>query len=204
MEPIAVLLAARDGLASHVDEAGLPELRLEPLDDASASALLAAHAPGLTPDVRRRLLVEARGNALALVELPLALGSEQFAALPATAPLPMTERLERAFAGRASELPPATRLLLLVAALDEGADLREILAAASLVLDRTTTVDDVAPAEPAGLVSVNGQALRFRHPLVRAAIHQAAAVSVRQAAHRALAETHAADPDRSVWHRAAA
>jgi hypothetical protein len=64
-------------------------------------------------------------------------------------------------------------------------------------------VDDLAAAEAVGLVSVEGEAVRFRHPLVRAAISQTAALSVRQAAHRALAETYAADPDRSVWHRAA-
>jgi hypothetical protein len=204
MEPIIILFAARDSPASHVDQTGLPELRLEALDDASANALLAARTPKLPLDVRRRLLAEASGNPLALVELPRALDAERFGLLPATVPLPITERLEHAFADRVSELPPATRLLLLVAALDEGADLRELLAGASLVGNRPTTVDDIAAAEAAGLVSVNGQALRFRHPLVRAAVYHAAAISIRQAAHQALAETYAADPDRSVWHRAAA
>ena len=204
MEPIIVLFAARDGAASHVQEAGLPDLWLGPLDEASASTLLAAHAPQLAPDLRQRLLAEAGGNPLALVEFPRAFGSEQFTAFPAKAPLPITERLERAFAGRFSELPPATRLLLVVASLDEAADLGEIVAAASLVADRPATVDDVAPAEAAGLVSVNGHSLRFRHPLVRAAIHGAAAGSVRQAAHKALAQVQAADPERSVWHQAAA
>ena len=204
LEPIVVLFAARDGPAGQVDDAGLAELRLEALDDASATALLAEHAPELTPDLRQRVLVEAGGNPLALVELPRALGPEHLGVLPATAPLPITERLERAFAGRVSELPPATRSFLLVAALDEGADLRELLAATSLVANRPITVEDIAPAEAAGLASVNGQALRFRHPLIRAAIYQAAAASVRQTAHRALAEIHAGDPDRSVWHRAAA
>jgi DNA-binding CsgD family transcriptional regulator len=204
MEPIALLFAARDGPATHLDKTGLRELRLETLDDASANALLDARAPELTSELRRRVLNEAGGNPLALVELPRALDSKDLGELPATAPLPLTERLERAFAGRVSELPAATRLLLLVAALDEGADLSEILAAASLVEHRPTTVEDLAPAEAAGLVSVNGEAVRFRHPLVGAAISQAAALSVRQSAHRALAETYVTDPDRSVWHRAAA
>jgi DNA-binding CsgD family transcriptional regulator len=203
MEPIVLLLAAWDGPAAQLDEAGLPELRLETLDDASANALLDARSPALRSELRRRVLDEAGGNPLALVELPRALDSKDLGDLPATAPLPITERLERAFAGRVSELPAGTRSLLLVAALDEGADLRELLAAASLLEHRPITVDDLAPAEAVGLVSVNGQAVRFRHPLVRAAISQAAALSVRQAAHRALAETYAADPDRSVWHRAA-
>jgi DNA-binding CsgD family transcriptional regulator len=94
--------------------------------------------------------------------------------------------------------------LLLVAALDEGADLREILAAASVAAGGTITIDDLAAGEAAGLVSANGQTLRFRHPLIRAAIYHAAASADRQNAHRALAEAHAGDPDRSVWHRASA
>ena len=204
MEAIVLLFAARDHPPIQVDGKGLPELRLESLDDASAGALLSAHAPALTPDVRRRLLDEAGGNPLALMELPLALESEHFDVLPAMAPLPITDRLKRAFASRVSELPSATRSLLLVAALDEVATVGEILAAASLVGNGPTTADDIAPAEAARLVSVSGQTLRFRHPLVRAAIYHAAPTSVRQAVHRGLAQTHAADPDRSVWHQAAA
>ena len=46
--------------------------------------------------------------------------------------------------------------------------------------------------------------MQFRHPLVRAAVYQGAPTAARHAAHAALAEAHAADPDRSVWHRAAA
>jgi predicted ATPase len=136
MEPIVLLFAARDGLATQLDEAGLPELRLEPLDDASANALLDARSPELTSELRRRVLNEAGGNPLALVELPRALDSKDLGEVPATAPLPITERLERAFAGRVSELPTATRSLLLAAALDEGAGLSDILAAASLVEHR--------------------------------------------------------------------
>jgi DNA-binding CsgD family transcriptional regulator len=204
MEPIVLLFAARDRPASPLDGTGLPELRLEALDDASANALIDAYAPALRSELRRRVLDEAGGNPLALIELPRALGSKGADGVPATAPLPITERLERAFAGRVSELSAVTRSLLLVAALDEGAGLSEILAAASLMENHPVTVDDLAPAEAAGLVSVNGVAVRFRHPLVRAAISQAAALSAQQAAHRALAETYAADPDRSVWHRAAA
>ena len=204
MEAIVLLIAARDQPPIHVDGKDLPELRLEPLDDVSASVLLSTHAPGLTPYVRRRLLVEAAGNPLALMELPRALDSEQFDVLPAMAPLPITDRLEHAFASRVSELPAATRSLLLVAALDEVASVHEILTAASLVGNVPITADDIAPAEMARLVSVSGEALRFRHPLVRAAIYHDAPTSVRQAAHRGLAQTHAADPDRRVWHQAAA
>ncbi len=204
MEPIIVLFAARDGVATDLEEAGVPELRLDALDDESAGRLMAECAPELGFEARRRLLSEAEGNPLALVEFARAVDSDQFATLPTMVPLPITERLERAFASRVSALAPATRSLLLVAALDEGADLHEILAAASSLERRPVTVDDIVPAEAAALVSVTRQTFRFRHPLARAAIYQSAAISERQMVHRALAETHAADLDRNVWHRAAA
>jgi DNA-binding CsgD family transcriptional regulator len=203
-EPIALLFAARNAPGAHVNEIGLPELRLAALDDGSAQALLAVSAPAMKSDLRRRVLEEAGGNALALIELPRALAEDPSDAIATAVPLPLTERLERAFADRLSDLPTATRSILLVAALDEGADLDDILAAASLLESGATSLVDIAPAEAAGLASINGRSLRFRHPLVRAAIYQAAAASDRQTAHRALAETLVADPDRSVWHRAAA
>jgi len=70
----------REGYASVLGEAGLPELRLEGLEAAAAGALLAAHAPALAPRVRERLLGEAAGNPLALMELRVALGSDQLRA----------------------------------------------------------------------------------------------------------------------------
>jgi hypothetical protein len=47
--------------------------------------------------------------------------------------LPLTARLERTFGAVAVELPAATRTLLLVAALDEGDRLDEILTAGGIV-----------------------------------------------------------------------
>src|SRR5262249_30988334 len=61
------------------------------------------------------------------------------------------------------------------------------------------------PAQEDGLVDL-GALVRFRHPLVRSAIYQAAPVSDRQAVHRALADVidARADPDRRAWHLAQA
>ncbi len=56
----------------------------------------------------------------------------------------------------------------------------------------------------AGLVAVQDGAVRYRHPLVRSAIYQAATLDQRLAAHAALAEALTGDADRRTWHRAAA
>ena len=207
-EPIALLIAIREGYDSPLGaEAGLPELRLEGLDATAAGALLDAHAPGLAAGVRERLLEEAAGNPLALVELPDALGSDQLGGaegLPTL--LPLTQRLERAFAARVSELPEATRSLLLVAAIDDGGVLSEVLEAAAILQGTAPAVEAteaLAPALAARLVNVDELGLRFRHPLVRSATHQAASVPERHAAHAALAKVRAGQPDRRVWHRAA-
>jgi predicted ATPase len=68
--PILFLMALRDEFRSDVAAGWLPELQIERLDDVSAEALLDASAPRLTSRVRRRILEEALGNPLALVELP--------------------------------------------------------------------------------------------------------------------------------------
>ncbi|WP_207956752.1 ATP-binding protein [Rubrobacter tropicus] len=203
-EPIGVLVAIREGVESVFDEAGLPQLRLGGLDDAAAEALLEAHAPHLAPAVRERLRDEASGNPLALVELPVPLGPKELdGRSPLPAPLPLTERLEQTFAARTVGLPEITRTVLLVAALNDSASLSETLEAASGLVGREVTVEVMAPAVSTRLLDSDGSGMRFRHPLVRTAIRQAATPSERQAAHAALAATLTGQPDRSVWHRAA-
>jgi DNA-binding CsgD family transcriptional regulator len=206
--------------ASPFEGAGLPRLRLTELAGPAAAALLDARSPGLDPALRDRLLALAAGNPLALVELPKALpsGSSAGRPLPGSplpgsplpgSPLPgsrvpLTARLERAFAAQESSLPEAARTVLLVAAADDDGALPELLAAASAVAGAEITPDALVPIVTAGLAEIGEAGLRFRHPLVRSAVYQAASISSRRAAHTALAALPAAHPDRRAWHRAAA
>jgi DNA-binding CsgD family transcriptional regulator len=199
-DPIVLLAATRTGGESTLDRAELPELSVDPLDASAASALLDTHAPDLVAAVRERLLVEAAGNPLGLVELPQAWQERQGADAALISWLPLTERLERAFAARIGELPATTRAILLVAAVNDRGSLAEALHAATALTDAEPTLRDLAPAQR--LVDVDGQELRFQHPLVRSAIRQSATVADRRAAHAALAALLADQPDRSVWHRA--
>ena len=148
-EPIVMLVASRDGGENYFDDAGLPELRLWGLDGTAAEALLAARAPDLTPAVRERMLEVAGGNLLALVELPVSLGTQE---VVGHSPLPLTERLEWAFASRVAGLPPSTQTLLLLAAADDDGLPGEILAAAAKIDGTGFTAEDFAPAIDAELV----------------------------------------------------
>jgi len=204
MEPVILLLGVREGVSSPADEVGLPELRLAPLEEAAASALLSSRAADLPPDVRARVLREAAGNPLALIELPKALAGHDEARPAPQNPLPLTARLEAAFAARLSDFPAGTRTLLLLASLDDTGDTGDLLNAAGLMLARPLGTEAFAPAVAAGLGAVESGQFRFRHPLMRSAVQQAAAPAERRRGHAALAEVLADRPDRSVWHRAAA
>ena len=113
--------------------------------------------------------------------------------------LPMSDRLERAFAAELPDLPAATRdLLVMVAA---GADDLASLSAVSGPID---VLAGLEPAERCGLLTVAGQRIEWRHPLARAATYAAATADERSRAHRALAALPTQAPDRRAWHLARA
>jgi DNA-binding CsgD family transcriptional regulator/tetratricopeptide (TPR) repeat protein len=203
-EPVVLLLAARDDDVRRFDAPGVPSLQLGGLDAEAAGQLLEARVDELAPAVRARLIEETMGNPLALLELPATLSSQQLAGSePLPEPLPMSARLQQAFLQRVRRLPAAAQALLLVAAAEDVGELSVILEAGRRLAIEPTALE---PAEHARLVQVNGQELRFRHPLVRSAIYQGATFTTRQAAHRALVRVLADDrhADRRAWHLAAA
>ena len=204
-DPIVMLGGIRLGTDCPSESTELDRIMLGTLDEGTARELLQSRFPELAPTVRERLLREAEGNPLALLELPVALSGslrEGEALLPRH--LPLTERLERAFAARSAGLPKATRVLMQVAAVDDSSVLTEIMQAAEAAAGIHADLADLDPAVDAGLIHVDGLTVRFHHPLMRSAVYQDASVAERHAAHRALADVLAADPDRRVWHRAAA
>jgi DNA-binding CsgD family transcriptional regulator/tetratricopeptide (TPR) repeat protein len=202
-EPIVLFIASRD-VAGMAFDSIVPELRLEPLDDAAAAALLSARNPELSAQLRHKVLREAAGNPLALVELPKAVTNEVNDGGLLPEPLPLTARLEQAFASRVSDLPLSTRQFLLVVALDEQSNLAEIMSAANLLSGTQLSLDALTPATSAGLLAIDAADVHFKHPLMRSAIYNASSIADRVAAHAALAAVLTSDPDRHVWHRAAA
>jgi DNA-binding CsgD family transcriptional regulator len=202
---VAVVFAARDGEDRTFAPDGVPAVALTPLSGDAARALLTETAGAAVPDdVADRLMTQAAGNPLALVELPTTLsGAQLTGAAPLPAQLPLTAGIERVFLDRCRRLPPEVQTLLLVAAADDAGHVATIRAAAgSLGADP----DSLDAAERSGLLVVEGDTVRVRHPLVRSAVYQAATSRERREAHRALAEAidPEGDPDRYAWHRAAA
>ncbi|WP_405878432.1 LuxR family transcriptional regulator [Streptomyces sp. NBC_01136] len=194
--PIVILGARRSGR----NMPDVPVLDVPVLDVPSARRLLARHAATLPPAVRERILGEALGNPLALVELPAAWRPT---GLPGSwTHLPVSSALATAFAAGLGELPVQARDALLVAAVEHVGDLSEILAAASVLAGRAVAVDVLDSAVAASLIRLDRTRLRFLHPVVRFAVLEAETPARRQAANAAMARVLAEQPDRRTWHRA--
>jgi DNA-binding CsgD family transcriptional regulator len=200
-EKIALVFASR-----QVDDAlgGLPSLHVEPLRRRDARTLLESVLPArLDERVLDRIVLETRGNPLALLELPRGLTSTQLAGgfgLPAAVPL--SASIEEGYARRLARLPRDERRLLLVAAADPVGDPALVWRAAQRLGIPQSAADTV---ESEDLLALS-PCVVFRHPLVRSAVYGAAGLKERRAVHRALAEATdpLIDPDRRAWHRAQA
>jgi DNA-binding CsgD family transcriptional regulator len=200
---VGFLGASRTGEVDFFNRAGLPELEVPRLNDVAAEQLLDRRFPELASTVRQRILVEAQGNPLALLELPVALGPAMHASarvLPSA--LPLTRRLQALFGSRITELPPRTRQLLLLMALDGTGDAR-ILEAGEV---RNAGFRDLAAAEQARLAYMDQAThrLAFHHPLMRSTVVDLSNAEERRSAHRGLADVWADQPERRAWHLAEA
>ncbi|WP_307789517.1 ATP-binding protein [Mycolicibacterium baixiangningiae] len=199
-ERLVLMFAVRDPCEGGGNPlVGLPELRLDGLGEADAQALLstAVRAP-LDRGVRDRIVAEARGNPLALLELPSSVQLAGGFELPDVMSVP--RRIEDNFQRRSGGLPAETQQLMLVAASEPTGDAALLWRAANhLGIDR----EAAAPAETARLLEIDTR-VRFRHPLVRSAVYRAATAPELRRAHHALAiaTDPQADPDRRAWHRA--
>jgi len=202
-ESVGLVFAVRQGIEVR-ELAGLPELALGGLRERDARALLDSAWPGrLDEQVRDRVIAEAHGNPLALLELPRGLPPAELAGGFGLADVaPLSNRIEQSFLRRLDSLPDESRRLLLLAAAEPTGDTALLWRTA----DGLGLGDDAAASVQAeGLIDL-GALVRFHHPLVRSAVYQAASVVDRQEVHRALAGATdpASDPDRRAWHRARA
>jgi len=203
-EAVVLVFAVREPTPTQFF-AGLPELVLTGLRMNDSRTLLDSVITGqLDQRVRDRIVAEARGNPLALLELPRGLtatylgdGAEQARAGP------LMNQIEQGYLRRAESLPIDTRRLLLTAAAEPLGDAGLLRSAA----ERLGIDVDAAVAHPgvSDLMTLDAS-VRFRHPLVRSAVYGAASPPDRQQAHQALSEATdpERDPERRAWHRAQA
>lgn len=195
-ESVVVLFGSR---TAGNEIARLPTLELAGLTDDDAATLLGrGHPVPIDASVRSQLLAEARGNPLALLELPHALSLAGGFALAKAQPL--QRRVEDSLLARLDPLPAASRALLLLAAADPTGDPGLLWAACQ---GAGVGFDALAPVEAVDALAVDTR-VRFRHPLVRSAVYRAATAEERRAAHAALAAAtdRDDDPDRRAWHEA--
>jgi DNA-binding CsgD family transcriptional regulator len=203
-ESVALLFASRDDPAMDVRLAGLTTLRLEGLAPAPAVALLGRTlASPIDPVAAARIARATGGNPLALIDLAHELSIEQLSASSlADEPLPVGHRLVEHYVRQVRQLPGSVQTWLLIAAADSTGNLELISRAAG----RTGIAGGAGDAaDRARLVDLD-QAIRFRHPLVRAAVYNAAPGADRRRAHGALSAA-AADlglSDLEAWHAAKA
>ena len=111
--------------------------------------------------------------------------------------LPVPASVERLVRQRHDRLPPVTRRLLAAIAALARPDTETIAA----VTSRGDLATGVGPAVDAGLLEVDGQRVRFVHPLYRSAVYTAQSPEARRKMHRRLAAV-VRDPEEAGRHTA--
>lgn len=199
---IGLIAASRSEADGFFECARLPGHEVRPLSDEAATCLLRSRFPALAPRAHARLVADAQGNALALLELGSEASGLHVVYGTASAVVAPARSLRTLFVSRVDELPAAARQLLLRAALDGTGDPR--------ILQSTRLGDPdpsaLASAEQAGLVRRDRSSHRivFTHPLIRSVVLKQATSSELRKGHRALARLLADQPGRRAWHLAEA
>ncbi|MFD3869531.1 LuxR C-terminal-related transcriptional regulator [Streptomyces sp. NPDC058623] len=197
--PLGLLLTITEHRADEPDFTGLPLVRLGPLDDSAATALLHdLTGAAVDTSVRAELLSEAEGNPAVLVALAQRLTPDELGGhRPLPRPLVDGAALWATFGSRLAPLPAPTRHLLLLAAAAHEPDPEAAGADAALVLRaaREAGLDPAAldPAETARLVHHDGHRVTFGSSLLRRTAYTGVPSSQRRAAHALLATVIDAD-----------
>jgi DNA-binding CsgD family transcriptional regulator len=200
-DPVVLLATTRDDEPDPLQGAAGPALHLAPLGADDSKRLLASVAPDLGEGTVTKILRAAEGNPLALLELPKTVGLTWRGT--GAEWLPLTQRLQAAFAARFELLPAAARTALTLLALHDSNSLRELLDAAGTA-GTPAQFDILEPGVAASLVQLTDGTAHFRHGLMRSAVYHQASPTSRASGHLALARAVGSGTDRGILHRARA
>ncbi|UGT44092.1 AAA family ATPase [Nocardia yamanashiensis] len=189
-EALLLLFATREDPAVDVHFGGIPHRPVPELERAAAIGLLTDRlGTRFDPRVAAGIVDDLGGNPLALSDLADEMSNQTRPepSLP-SAPLGAGPRLERLYQRQVRALPSASQQWILLAAAESTGDLR--------LIDHAATALGIGEhagesADSAGLVVIDG-VVRFRHPLIRAAVYGAAPAADRRRVHGALARAAAA------------
>ncbi|WP_151481134.1 helix-turn-helix transcriptional regulator [Streptomyces albicerus] len=205
---VKLVIGLRSDISSGFDTAALPELPVRALSDTAARQLLDLRHPDLKAAVRRLVLDQARGNPLALLELPthIRVGHAELTTAGVLglhdASLTLPRRLQHVYGTRVKKLSDDVREELLRGALDGVGATPGTVPAPGLGRYRMRDADEAVAAGLLGIDPLSGDFV-FRHPLVRSTVVQTATPNQRRAAHAALARVHRDDVERRATHLAA-
>jgi DNA-binding CsgD family transcriptional regulator/tetratricopeptide (TPR) repeat protein len=196
-EPVRLLLTRRSGsapdLGTWIDD--VEEIALPPLTLGAIHAILFDHLGTVQRrPVLRRIHEWSRGNPMHALELGRAFagGSARFDAASA---VPIG--LESLVASRIHRLPEQTRCGLAAAAASRSPTTGLIASA----LEVEDSHPALAPAIADGIVEINGDEIRFTHPLLASAAHASVDRATLKSLHARLAAV-VEDPDEGARHLA--
>lgn len=201
-EPVGVLMTREKGrglddpldLARTLPPGAVQRVRLAPLGGDELRLIVRSR---LGPDVPHAALVEIERLSSGNPAIALEIADASVTGLPGE-PLPVPSRLRDEVRADVDELPDdVVHVLLVVAA----------LATPRVALVADVVADDVRPqlaqAQSAGVVTVEGGEITFVHPLAGSALYLDAPPGERRRVHRRIAEV-VADPEERSFHLALA
>jgi DNA-binding CsgD family transcriptional regulator len=185
------------GLDRPPPELKVERVRIEPLSLAALQRLVHIRLGAIFPrPVLRRIHDTSGGNPFFALELARAL--ERVQAPAPGEPLPVPDKLHVLVAQRLAGLPQETTKALLAAALLGQPTLARLEAAAG-----PHAAQSLHPAVEAHVARIEGERVRFEHPLLASGLVEAAHASTLRALHRRLAEV-AEEPEERARHLALA
>ena len=200
-EPIVLILTSRatEQSVDYFRAINALLLELAPLNEHHSRELLVDRRIALSNAMIERIVREAMGNPLALIELSAASYRIDD---PAMTELPVSKKLEKAFGQRLEGLAVEERAVMLIAAVSADSRQKDILDAAARLLGAHVDIQTVDSLILLELLRRSRGEITFRHPLVRSAVIRSVSPTERAQAHRAVASLLPPGTDRKLWHLA--